>query len=158
MNIQKMEERRKAYVEVLEVLKHMEPKYVAQIPEELMKFFWYHCDQNYHFQIDPAKPLDQNEFKEQTITILAMLNLNYWCETEEHRQELLQQYKENQRVYDEEIRKKYSPEDLFKNRKKQEIKFEMNEELLFPQEQQEIKWYQKIKKWITQILDKIKRE
>ena len=39
--------------------------------------------------------IEDQEIKESTVNILAMLNVNYWCETEEHKQELLKRYQEN---------------------------------------------------------------
>ena len=46
-----------------------------------------------------------------------MLNLNYWCETEEEKQELIKHYTENERKYQEELRKKYNTDNIFQKKK-----------------------------------------
>lgn len=51
-----------------------------------------------------------------TIAILAMLNLNYWCEDEKEKQDLIQMYAENDRKREEELREKYNPDNLFKKK------------------------------------------
>ena len=73
-------ERKEAYVEVLEILKYMDKKYVSKIPLELREFFERSASKEYVFSIDKSKTLEEHELKENTINILAMLNINYWCE------------------------------------------------------------------------------
>ena len=51
-----------------------------------------------------------------TIAILAMLNLNYWCEDEKEKQNLIQMYSENDRKREEELREKYNLDNLFKKK------------------------------------------
>ena len=45
-----------------------------------------------------------------------MLNLNYWCESEKEKQELIFLYAENDRKREEELREKYNPDNLFKKK------------------------------------------
>lgn len=139
-----IKERREAYVEVLEILKHMDKKYVAKIPSDLREFFERNASKEYEFHIEPSIPLEQHELKEITINILAMLNINYWCDTEEHRQELLRKYHENNLKYQEELRKKYNTDNLFKRERKVISSYQSKTQNAFPQEYKEIKWYHKI--------------
>ena len=119
--VQMTKERREAYVEVLEILKHMEKQYVEKIPIKLRNFFQENASKEYNFHINLTIPLEENKFKDNTLSILAMLNLNYWCDDEEHKKELISQYRENEQRYQEELRQKYNPDNLFQNKKRTSI-------------------------------------
>ena len=76
-------ELKKAYVEVLEILNHMEPKYKEKVPEKLLKQMETKKLEGYEFKLDFSIPFKENNFSSKTLSLLAMINLNYWCETEE---------------------------------------------------------------------------
>ena len=155
---QMTKERREAYVEVLEILKYMDKRYVAKIPIELREFFERNASIEYEFHIDLSIPLEHHELKENTINILAMLNLNYWCESKEHRQELLKKYYENELKYQENLKNKYNTDNLFKKERKVVLSCKQENINAFPQEYKEIKWYNKIynvmQKFIKRIFNK----
>jgi len=92
-------ERKEAYVEVLEVLKHMEHKYMEKIPKKLIEFFKSNASKEYKFKLDNNIPFEEQQLKRSTISILAMLNYNYWCKDEEHKRYLLNKYNENEIKY-----------------------------------------------------------
>ena len=72
-------EQRESYSEVLEVLRHMETKYVKMIPKKVIMFFYDNCSLDYEFVMD--KPLGETELMDNTLNILALLNVNYWSKT-----------------------------------------------------------------------------
>lgn len=54
-----------------------------------------------------------------------MLNLQYWCKYENEKERLKSVYAENERKYQDELREKYNPDNLFKNKQRVvEEKFE----------------------------------
>ena len=57
--------------------------------------------------MDANVPLEEQEISEKTTAILAMLMLNYWCESPEQKQELTDMFNENERKYQEELQRKY---------------------------------------------------
>ncbi len=118
MAIQMTSERMEAYVEVIEILKHMDKKYVEKIPKKLRNFFEKNCSKDYVFNLNTNKPLIEQNLKIKTLAILAMLNLNYWCESEEHKKELISRYNDNEQKYQQELREKYNPDNIFKNNDK----------------------------------------
>ena len=62
---------------------------------------------------------------EETLTLIAMLNLQYWCKDENEKERLKSVYAENKRKYQDELREKYNPDNLFKNKQRVvEEKFE----------------------------------
>lgn len=80
-------ELKKAYAEVLEILNHMEPKYKEKVPDKLLKQMESRKLEGYEFKLDLSIPFKENNFSSKTLPLLAMINLNYWCETEEEKQE-----------------------------------------------------------------------
>lgn len=109
-----MENNKIAYAQVLEVLKNMDNYYVDKIPKSLKKFFDKNRPKDYEFNLDMNKELKDNNLDKETLNILAMLNLNYWC-SDEDKNKLINKYAENDKKHQEELRKKYNPDDLFKN-------------------------------------------
>lgn len=108
-----------AYTEVYEILSFMEQKYVDMIPLKLLELFKEEKEKEYKPNINPTIPLDEQNLQKKTLSILAMLNLNYWCEDENEKKELIALYAENDKRKEEELREKYNPDNLFK--KKEQI-------------------------------------
>lgn len=107
-----------AYAEVLTIISHMEIKYKEMIPQKLLAHMEKNQEQGYNFKIDFSIPLKENTFSEKTLPLLAMINLNYWCETEQERQAQLAIHKANDKEYLEQQKDKY---DLSKLVKKEEV-------------------------------------
>ena len=84
-----------AYAEVDEILNCIEESYKSRVPEKVRLFFKEERDREYKVMIDPKKPLSNQNLKRKTIILLAMLNLNYWCDSEEEKQELINELKKN---------------------------------------------------------------
>ena len=143
MVIQTTMQRREAYVELLEILKRVDEKLVEKIPEDLLRFFNRNKSQEYEYVYDDNKSLSEQNLSSLTLSILAMLNLNYWCESEEHKQELLNRYNENEDRYQEELRQKYNPDTIFEKRQEvqQAASIAENMQLIAYEEP---KWYKKI--------------
>ena len=110
----------KAYAEVLLILSYMEQKYIDMIPKKLLELFDDEKDKNYQPNINTNISLAEQNLQRKTLTLLAMLNLNYWCEDEKEKQELIAIYAENDRKKEEELREKYNPDNLFKKKEKRE--------------------------------------
>ena len=110
----------KAYAEVDMILSFMDSKYIEKIPNKMRELFKNEKKQDYFPDIKPHIPLDEQNLQRKTFVILAMLNLNYWCENEEEKQKLIKIYAENDIKREEELREKYNPDNIFKNRQKTE--------------------------------------
>ncbi len=105
----------KAYAEVDEILSFMEDVYIDKIPKKLRELFKNERLEDYKPNIDPKISLDEQKLQKKTFSILAMLNLNYWCEDEKEKQDLIAIYAENDRKK-EELREKYNLDNLFKKK------------------------------------------
>lgn len=108
---------KEATTEIDEILEYLPSEYVEKIPLKLREFFKKIKIENYQSNIDPYKPLDDQDVKPKTKTLLTILYRNYWC-NEEERAELDKILIENDKKYEEEIREKYNPDNIFKKREK----------------------------------------
>lgn len=106
-----------AYAEVDSILGLMDSKYILEIPKQLRELFKSKKDINYNKKILANKPLQEQDLKKETLEILAVLNYNYWCKDEQKKKELAQLYYDNEIKHEQELREKYNPDNIFKNKK-----------------------------------------
>ena len=146
-----------ASAEINEILKYMPSEEIEKIPSKLREFFREVASKDYVTNINPDLPLDAQEIKEKTKDIIALIYRNYWC-SEEERKELDQKLIENDRKFEEELREKYNPDNIFKNnvttakKEESEVKEEKIEQSLVPQETG--KWYQRFLNMIKRLFGK----
>ena len=103
-----------AYSEVDTILNKMEEEYVNRIPLDIRKIIKEEKNKEYNPIIVLSEDRLEKELNRNTIAILAWLNLNYWCDNEKEKENLIEIYKENDIINEEEKREKY-PIDIFKN-------------------------------------------
>ena len=61
--------------------------------------------------------VDASRLTKTTMTILAMFQYQYWCPNKKIKQELYQIYLKNEEIYQKELREKYNPNEIFKEKK-----------------------------------------
>ena len=105
-----------AYAEIDEILNLLEDDYRERVPKKVRDFFKEEKIKDYHPEIDIEKPLIEQNLKRETMVLLAILNLNYWCENEEEKQRFLNELDKNEEEK-KELEEKYNPDNLFKNKK-----------------------------------------
>ena len=104
-----------AYSEVDNILSLMEEEYVNKIPSKVLEFIKREKLEEYSPNIKADIPLTEQNLKRDTMIILAVLNLNYWCESEEEKQEFLDELAKNEKER-KELEEKYNPDNIFKNK------------------------------------------
>lgn len=92
-------ELKEVYGQVYEFLSLVEEKYLEKIPSGVIEFFKNQKDENYVKKINPNVSIREQNLKEETIAIIAMLNLNYWCEDEIEKRRLKEIYAKNEINY-----------------------------------------------------------
>ena len=108
-----------AYAEVDAILDMLETEAVEKIPLKVREFFKKEKDKNYIPKIsEDFSDIDNIELMRETICLLTILDINYWCETEEEKQLILNKLKDNDRIKEEELRERYNPDNIFKNKNK----------------------------------------
>ncbi len=109
-----------AYTEVDAILNMMDSKYVEKIPRKLRDMFKEERLNDYEPKIDLIESLDNQNLQRETLVILSIIYVNYWCESEEERKNLIQKFAENEKKQEIEAREKYNPDNLFKNKVKED--------------------------------------
>lgn len=104
-----------AYSEVYEILNLIGKEYKNKIPNKLLQIIADGTDKDYKPTIDIKKPLKEQNINQRTYDILGMIKLNYWCKDENEKREFLNIISKNDIKKQEELRKKYNPDNLFKN-------------------------------------------
>lgn len=115
-----------AYTEIDEILSQLDLKYVEKIPQKLRALFKEEKIEDYHPKIDINIPLVKQNLKRDTIVILALLKINYWCKDNKEKQFWIDEFDKNEREK-KELEEKYSLDNLFKNKKEDSIKNEGTE-------------------------------
>ena len=142
---------RQAYSEIDSFIELLDEYNKNKIPKKLREYFKKEKDIEYTKNINPNQPIKEQNLKEETLALIAILNLQYWCEDENEKQRLKAIYAENERKYQNELKEKYNPDNLFKNKQK-EVEKKIEETAMV--EYKEDSLFTKIKKFIVNILKK----
>ena len=105
----------RAYKEVWEIIKHFPEEEFYKIPKEKIEFLKENMDKDYDFSINPLIDLSEQNISKEANSIIIVLFEDYFA-TEKQKNGIRAILKSNQEKIDEEKRKKYNADDLFKNR------------------------------------------
>lgn len=139
------QEYREAFTEVNVIIQLMPEELVDKIPSRFRVMLEEEKDKNYHPDI--KEPLEEQKLKEETIIILGLIYRDFLCSPEERKELQEKDAKELQEVQmamEEEMREKYNPDDIFKNRRKNNSEEQSHTENTSMIVVKEEKWYQKI--------------
>lgn len=137
-----------AATEVLAILDNTEIEEVNKIPKKFIKFLKDNCSKTYKPNLDYTKPMNELNLKSKTRALLGLIYIKYWA-NEDEKKKFNKKIRVNEEKYQEELRKKYSTDNLFKNKEKiikQEITQEETQILVV-----------KNKTFIQKIVEKIQR-
>ena len=118
---------RQAYSEIDEFLGLLSIDQRNMIPQKLRELFNQEKDKEYIKGIDPTIPIKDQNLREETLGLIALLNLQYWCQNEIEKERLKKIYAKNEKEYQEMIQEKFNPDNLFK--KKETIVEEKKEQV-----------------------------
>ena len=107
---------RQAYSEIDEFLSLLKDEEINKVPKKIRDLFKEEKDKNYKKIIDPNKPIKEQNLKEETLALIALLNLQYWCEDEQEKERLKEIYAKNEKLYEEVFQVEFDPDKIFKNR------------------------------------------
>ena len=96
---------------------------------------------------DIKEPIEKCKLKNETIIILGLIYRDFLCSPDERKklqEKDARELQEVEKAIEEEIREKYNPDDIFKNRNKIVLQEEQPSEETRMTIVQEEKWYQKI--------------
>ena len=106
----------KAYKEVIEILNYVPRESVDKIPQTMIDTFKAKMDNDYDFKIDINKNFEEQNLLEETKAIFANIFRDYWA-TPYQKERIDLKEKIDRENIEQEKRKQYNPDDIFKNRK-----------------------------------------
>ncbi len=124
--------------EVLDIINNMEDIYREKISTKFMEFLVENQNENYINHMNPNLEMNEQIKGKKTKEILAIIAYNYWY-NEEQREEYKKRLKENEEIHQQELRKLYDTDNLFKRNRENEDTNNMHIMVV-----QKKKWYQKI--------------
>lgn len=104
----------KVFAEVYEILAILGDNYIKRLPRKLYQLIDNSRDSNYLPEYTLNKPFHEQGIHKKSISMIALLHLNYWCNSEEEKNELRKILNKNETKLQEELRVKYNPENIFK--------------------------------------------
>ena len=115
--MEQVQKYKRANSEILEIIKYLPLKEQKMIPQEKIDFYERNKDQSYSFKYDPQKSLnEQNVLRETKALIVALFRDVFANEKQKEKLEII--LAQNEQKYQEELRKKYSEKELFKQKTK----------------------------------------
>ena len=144
-----------AYREILEILKYISFDDYNKIPKEKIALFETNANNDYNFNYNPNKTLDEQNVSRIAKGIIAILFRDYWA-TEIQREKNIAKQNHDRMKLEEGKKAKYDSEEIFNNKQDNFIvsTTKNQKENLKIVEYKEPKWYQKI----LAKIDYIKRE
>ena len=137
-----------AYSEVLEILKHIPLEDYNKIPKTKIELFKTNADNEYTFNYDPSKTLEEQNVSNITKGIIILLFRDYWA-TEIQRNKIIAKQNYDRMKLEEKKKENYNPDNIFINHYKNSFtdNTENNQELALIKTNN-MKWYKKIWKLI----------
>ena len=141
-----------AYSEMYEILNLMEDEDKERVPQEVRDFFEEQRMKEYKPKIRTDIPLTEQNLKRETVVLLTILVINYWCDSEEEKQSFIDELEKNEKIKME--LQEYNPDNLFKNRRKtkEDVVMEQVENVEMIQYKENL--FTKLKKWFEKIFNK----
>lgn len=104
-----------AYTEIYEILSYMPVSYIRKLPKELLNLFEQKRNKDYKYCINKEKKINEQEMLIETKSILAILYRDFWS-TPDKKEIILQKEKVERDLYQNELRQKYNPDNIFNNK------------------------------------------
>ena len=102
------------YSEVYSILKLLGDEYITKIPKNLLDMIIQEKLDDYNPEYVLTINIDEQNIGRDTMAMIALLYLKYWTNSIKERNELEAMFKDNEKEYQAEIRKKYNPDNIFK--------------------------------------------
>ena len=109
-----MEEKEEIYSELYSVLNLLGKSYIEKLPKQLYQLIENSRNPNYLPKYSFNEPLVNQNINRKTISMLALIDLNYWRKDNTEKQELVDILNRNKKTIDEYQSIKYNNDNLFK--------------------------------------------
>ncbi len=139
----------KAYREVYEILKNISKEDFEKIPQDIIRTIKNNMDNSYEYRLKENVVFEEQNVLQETKALLAIIYRDYWA-TDIERERIIAKEQYDKRIFEDELRKKYNPDNIFKKRND----FEKNVQENILTETAIVEY--KEKKFIQRLFDKIK--
>ena len=112
--------------QINEIIKYITPNLKARIPKKFIIYIENNKSENYDWKIDETIPLYEQDLLPTTKEILTVLYKDYMCDDVE-RAEIEKILNDNEIKYQEELKEKYNPNNMFNNKAKEVTEDETKE-------------------------------
>ncbi len=106
-----------AFKEVNEIINIMGEKYKAKVPSQLLELLKKEEEKEYITKINKDLSFEEQPISRIALILLNYINRNYWIE-EDKKEKIKQEYIRNEERYQQILREKYNPDEIFKKRRK----------------------------------------
>lgn len=146
-----------AATEVLFLLQYFRTQDVEKISNKFINFLENASDKNYVVTFDRTKLLTELDLNKNTKALLGLIYKNYWC-NETEREEYNKLLLENENKKQKELLEKYNPNKIFDNNTKVSTanNQQENSSELSLIGNKDLKWFDKFKNIIINILNKLR--
>ena len=103
------------YSEVYQILNLLGDEYISKLPNKLSIMLKEKRDLNYNPEYTDEIPIYEQNVKKETMAIIVLLYLNYWCKDENEKQVVKNILQKNEEEYQANLREKYNPDKIFEN-------------------------------------------
>lgn len=134
----------KAYTEILEILKYLPKEEYNKIPKEKIEFYEKNKDKDYKFVFDINKSIDEQNVSRKTKVIIVSLFKDFFA-TELQKEKIKNILKSNEATYQNELKVKYNPNNIFENKKIENVKENTDLHLINDKENIFTRFFYKIK-------------
>lgn len=117
-----------AYKEIYEILKIFPKELVDRIPKYKLDYIKQNMDESYEYNIT-KETFDGKTMLDETSAILAILFRDYWA-TEKQKNKIINYHNTQREKIVNEIKEKYDPENVFKQRRIEQEKIDEKKENL----------------------------
>ena len=107
---------KKTYSQVYGILEMLGENYITKLPSSLYKMINEERQKEYTPQYDSSIALEKQDIKKESLSMIALFHLNYWCNSQDEKNKLRKLFQYNEEKYQNELREKYNPDNLFKNK------------------------------------------
>lgn len=139
------------YSEVYSLIKLFGYDYERLLPDKVREKINMKRDKNYNPQYSMDIPLEKQNIHSDSMAILANIQYNYWCRTENEKKQFLNELKQVDIDSEKKLRELYNPDNIFK---KNNQSMQKNTEEVAMVEVKELKWYKKVFEFFRKIFKK----
>lgn len=84
------------YSEVYSILNLLGNSYIAKLPKSLFKMIEEEKSSTYNPQYREDQSLNEQNIKRESLSMIALFHLNYWCNSDEEKEQLKQLFENNE--------------------------------------------------------------